>query len=74
MSIEQASKLVLEANTFSEHAVFHLDMGKPQNIYQLAINLIKLYGYQPVNINTGNNEQHSRLVKITGLNKGEKII
>ncbi len=73
MSIEQASKLVLEANTFSEHAVFHLDMGKPQNIYQLAINLIKLYGYQPVNINTGNNEQHSRLVKITGLNKGEKL-
>jgi len=72
MSIQQASKLVLEANTFKDNFIYHLDMGEPQNIYKMAKNLIKLHGYQPTifpykkNINT-------RLITFTGLKKGEKL-
>ena len=72
MSIQQASKLVLEANTFEENSIYHLDMGKPQNIYQMAKILIKLYGYQPVTSSHEENS-HSRLLTITGLQKGEKL-
>jgi len=72
MSIQQASKLVLEANTFEENSIFHLDMGEPQNIYQVAKNLIKLHGYQPITSSHEENN-HSRLLTITGLQKGEKL-
>ena len=72
MSIQQASKLVLEANTFQKHSIYHLDMGKPQNVYRMAINLIRLHGYQPCTEHKKINGS-SRLVTITGLKKGEKL-
>jgi UDP-N-acetylglucosamine 4,6-dehydratase len=72
MSIQQAAKLVLEANTFEESSIYHLDMGKPQNIYQMAKSLIKLYGYQPVTSSHEENN-YSRLLTVIGLQKGEKL-
>lgn len=72
MSIQQASKLVLEANTFHDHSIYHLDMGDPQNIYGMAINLIKLHGYQPTTSYNKKNV-YDRFVTITGLKKGEKL-
>ena len=73
MSIEQASKLVLEANSFNNNSIYHLDMGDPQNIYQLAINLIKLHGFNPVYSLNEKKDPYSRLIKITGLKSGEKL-
>jgi UDP-N-acetyl-D-glucosamine 4,6-dehydratase len=72
MSIHQAAKLVLEANTFNEHSVFHLDMGRPRNILKLAKNLIKLHGFQPI-VSIKEKNEHTRLISITGLKKGEKL-
>ena len=72
LRLQQASKLVLEANTFEESSIYHLDMGKPQNIYQMAKNLIKLYGYQPVTSSREENN-YSRLLTVIGLQKGEKL-
>jgi UDP-N-acetyl-D-glucosamine 4,6-dehydratase len=73
MSIEQASKLVLQANTFGKYSIYHLDMGEPQNIYELAKSLIKLHGYTPVNSSLEKVGGHERLIHITGLKKGEKL-
>ena len=72
MSIQQASKLVLEANTFDKNFIYHLDMGEPQKIYQMAKNLIKLHGYQPISFSHEKNN-HTRLLTFTGLKKGEKL-
>ena len=72
MSIQQASKLVLEANTFLKNSIYHLDMNEPQNIYLMAKNLIKLHGYQPVTSSKDIND-YSRLITITGLKTGEKL-
>ena len=72
MSIQQAAKLALEANTFGDNLIYHLDMGEPQNIHQMAKNLVKLFGYQPV-IYSHEKNNHSRLLTITGLKRGEKL-
>ena len=73
MSINQAAKLVLEANSIGKYPLYHLDMGEPQNIYKLAKNLIKLHGYIPIDSSLKKLKDHERLIIITGLKKGEKL-
>ena len=48
MTIPEASQLVMEAGAMAKRGeLFVLDMGKPVKIYDLAINLIKLSGFEP---------------------------
>lgn len=65
MLIPEAAQLVLQAGAYAKGGeIFVLDMGKPIKIYDLAVNLIKLSGFEP----------HKDIeVKITGLRPGEKL-
>ena len=65
MTIPEATSLVLEAAALAESSdIFVLDMGKPVKILDLAVNMIKLAGYQPyVDID----------IKEIGLRPGEKL-
>ena len=65
MTIPEASSLVLTAGAMAKKGeLFVLDMGKPVKIYDLAMNMIRLMGYEPgVDIE----------VKEVGLRPGEKL-
>jgi FlaA1/EpsC-like NDP-sugar epimerase len=65
MTIPEASQLVMEAGAMAKRGeLFVLDMGKPVKIYDLAVNMIKLSGYEPdVDI----------MIKEIGLRPGEKL-
>ena len=65
MTIPEASQLVMEAGAMAKRGeLFVLDMGKPIKIYDLAVNMIKLSGYEPeVDIE----------IKEIGLRPGEKL-
>ncbi len=65
MTIPEAARLVLEASGYAKGGeIFVLDMGQPVRIYDLAVNLIELSGYQ-----VGKDIE----ILITGLRPGEKL-
>ena len=65
MLIPEAAQLVLQAGAYAKGGeIFILDMGKPVKIYDLAVNLIKLSGFEP---------EKDIKIKITGLRPGEKL-
>ncbi len=65
MSIPEASQLILQAGSIGKGGeIFILDMGKTIKIMDLALDLIKLSGFDPEDIP----------IKITGTRPGEKKI
>jgi FlaA1/EpsC-like NDP-sugar epimerase len=65
MTIPEASQLVMTAGAMAKKGeLFVLDMGKPVSIYELAVNMIKLSGFEP--------EVDIKIEEI-GLRPGEKL-
>ncbi len=65
MTIPEASQLVMEAGAMAKKGeLFVLDMGKPVRIYDLAVNMIRLSGFEP-NVDIK--------IEEIGLRPGEKL-
>ncbi|MUT64775.1 nucleoside-diphosphate sugar epimerase/dehydratase [Paenibacillus sp. NEAU-GSW1] len=65
MTIPEAVQLVIQAGSFAKGGeVFILDMGKPVKIYDLAVDLIRLSGYEP-NLDID--------ITFSGMREGEKL-
>ena len=71
MSIEEASKLVIESTSFAKGGeIFLLDMGEPKLIIDIAHKLIKLSG---LSLKNEKNPDGDIEIKIIGLRPGEKL-
>ncbi len=65
MTIPEAATLVIQAGAMAKGGeVFLLDMGEPIKIYDLAAQMIRLYGLEP---------ERDIKIEVTGLRPGEKI-
>ncbi len=65
MTIPEASQLVMQAGAMAKKGeLFVLDMGKPVRIYDLAVNMIRLSGFEP-NVDIK--------IEEVGLRPGEKL-
>ena len=65
MTIPEAAQLIVEAGTMGEGGeIFLFDMGEPVKIYDLAVKMIKLSGYEL---------ERDIEIEITGLRPGEKL-
>lgn len=65
MTIPEASQLVIQAGVLGDSGqVFVLDMGEPIKVYDLAVDMIKLMGFEP-------NKDID--ITIVGLRPGEKL-
>ncbi len=65
MTIPEASQLVLQAGAMAKKGeLFVLDMGKPVKIYDLAVNMIRMSGFEP-NVDIK--------IEEIGLRPGEKL-
>ena len=71
MKISEAIGLVLYSSTINNSGnIYFLNMGKPIKIYDIAMKMIKLYGYTVKNENLPNGDIG---ITYTGLRKGEKM-
>jgi len=65
MTIPEASQLVMQAGAMAKKGeLFVLDMGKPVRIYDLAVNMIRLSGFEP---------EVDIAIEEIGLRPGEKL-
>ena len=65
MTIPEASQLVLHSAVIAKNGeLMVLDMGQPVKIYDLAVNIIKMSGYEP--------DKDIKIIE-TGLRPGEKL-
>ncbi len=65
MTIPEASQLVMQAGAMAKKGeLFVLDMGKPVRIYDLAVNMIRLSGFEP---------NKDIMIEEIGLRPGEKL-
>lgn len=76
MSLEEAVYLVVKTIELNSGILFHLDMGRPIKIVELAKSLIRLAGYEPIVKGQSNHlrvPNKSIEICFTGLQAGEKL-
>tara|TARA_B100001123_G_scaffold323291_1_gene362952 strand:- start:509 stop:2413 length:1905 start_codon:yes stop_codon:yes gene_type:complete len=71
MTIQEASELVIQAGAIGENGeIFHLDMGEPKKILDLAKDMIQLSG---MSLRDDNNPNGDIEISYIGLRPGEKL-
>jgi len=74
MTINEAVTLVIQASSLSQGGeTFILDMGEPVKILDLAINMARMSGFEPLIEGQSNNDHGEITIRITGLRPGEKL-